>query len=216
MLFAFCSAWAAGPAQSHVVAPKSGLMIVYLRPQELYFPKLYGKLANSYSSVISSLSINSTVLGALQSTADNTSWITRMERGRFLSGGRGKIDMSQYRQLVSNGSHDAIVVLESVVELTSNLKGLMVVARVIVQRVTPLGPIELKHRDITVTISLEHSGQPLSVGQLASIHKGNLKAAGKARAAIWFAYHGNRLRTGLLLDLTTLIKTLRAFLSSPI
>lgn len=215
---ALSSCWQdAASAQGHAVMPSSGVMVVYLREQKLYFPKAQVGLAHSYLPLASSLSVNEALLGALQSVADDTQWISRLERGQFLSKGKdkGKVDFAQYRSLVRNGSFDAIVVAMPVVELTPGLDSLMVVAKVTVQKITFAGPVELKHRDITETISLEHAGAPLSAKQLSEIRSGNRAAAVKARADIWFANHANRVRTGLLLDLAVLADNLRAFLVHP-
>lgn len=201
---------------THQVRPQSAVMLVYLRPRQLYFPKALGNLESTYKSQVAELPANDAIASAFRSVADNTSWISRMDIGKFDSGQQGGIDIKQLAEYVHDGDLDAIVVVMPLAEFTSGLEGLMVSATIVVEKDSPSGPVEVKHRDFVETISLENAGAPLSGEQIASLRALDSPQAQQSRADIWFSHHASRIKTGLLLDLTVLNRHARAFLESPL
>jgi len=200
----------------HQVAPKSAVLLVYLRPQQVYFPKALGALEKSYESEIAKVPANDAMTSAFRSVVNSTPWISRMAIGKFDPERKNTIDIKQYAKYDSDESLDAVVIVWPLAEFTPGLKGLMVSATIVVEKDSPVGPVKIKRKDIVETISLENAGAPLSSEQLASFHVSDHRQAEQARAAIWFSHHAARIKTGLLLDLSVMNQHARTFLETPL
>lgn len=202
----------ASPSQSHVAEPQAATLIVYLPRSPLYAAPKQLNLLKPYRKQIENISMRDAMLSAVGNAALNVKWITGSVVGRYQQGPHGlEADVTQLRKIENDGGTDSLVLVNLFAQMTRNCDGLMVAASVDIAEKTLEGLVIVKHKELTVTISLQKAGTPLSKQERASIRS----EGAAARARIWFANDTARLRTGMLVDLAELERQLRIVLANP-
>lgn len=201
------------PPMKHAVTAQSSLMLVYLRPTQLYYPKNEAAIIKPYKAEIAKLHIKSAMLDSLHSVANNTPWISAIKVGHYLKNGKGGMDLHEYWLVSHSGDYDGVVSVRSTIELTPGLKNVLLAVSVWVQKNVSSVPIMLDSKDITETVSIENAGAPLSLEQIKTINSNDTKMATNERAKIWFAEGGHRLENAVLFDLSVMTRNLHKFLS---
>ena len=196
----------------HVVTMHSSLLLVYLRPTALYYPKNMKADVGPYKKTLAALPIRQATLDALHSVGNEVPWLTGIRVGHYLNKGKGGIDLHEYWRVSHDSDYDGVVSVQPTLELTPGLKKVLLVVIIWVQKDTPVTPVRLATKVITETITLGKAGAPLSREELQGINAENPALAGRARARIWFAARGHRLDNAVLFDLNVMTQNLRTFL----
>lgn len=200
-------------SQRHAAIPRAAVLVVYLPQVPLYAPEADSAALKPYQKQVDKLPVRDAMLSSVGNAVLPVKWISRSVVGEYDKGPeRTQADPDQVARLMRDDRTDSVVLIQLYAQLTDGLKGLMIAATIDVAEKTPQGPIEVKHRDITATVSIANSGAPLSPKERAMIKQDGVRA----RARIWFANGGERARNATLFDLIEFQKQLRKALASPI
>lgn len=196
----------------HAVPEKSSLMVVYFKYKSIVVDQRQSKAVRQYRKNIATLPLKSATLSALHSVADSVGWISAMKLGRYKKGASKGLDVKQYAALSNDDRYDSLVGVTPSLELTKGLGKVLLVATVWIQKDTIFGPTIIDRHVVTESISLEKAGPPLSENQLKLVRSDDPGVSASARAEIWFAHNGRRLRNAMLFDLSVFAQNLRKYL----
>ncbi len=191
-------------------------MLVYMNTKSIAVHEEQKEAVKPYQKIIAGLPAEQATLSALHSVADDIGWISAIKVGHYKKGAAGVrgLDFKQYAALSSDRRFDSLVGVNPSLELTRGLEKVLLVVTVWVQKDTIYGPAIASRRVITESVPLGKAGPPLSVNQLKQVHSADPRVAVPARARIWFAHGGHRLKNAMLFDLSIFSQNLRKYLAA--